>query len=112
MKALESGGSRIFFTNCDFSGCQGPAKSKVEDTVSGPKPPKHVYSEYRGLDHGLWYSAYSQYGGMVDWLFSFRKQEGPTSISPRHRGLGKGLGDGYRKGGLRFDPAGRKLPAS
>jgi predicted peptidase len=111
MKALESDGSRIFFTNCNFSGCQVPAKSKVEDTVSGRNPPRHVYSEYRGLDHGLWYSAYSQYGGMVDWLFSFRKQTATTSIPRRHREPGKRPGPGFRKGDKHYDPAGRKVPA-
>lgn len=110
MKALESGGSRLYFTDCDFKSCQGPPQSKVEDTVSGRNPPRHVYSEYPGLDHGLWYSAYSQYGGMIDWLFSFRKQAATASIPRRHRGPGKRMGPSCRKGDMLYDPAGRKVP--
>jgi predicted peptidase len=108
MMALESGGSKLYFTNCDFKSCQGPPKSKVEDTVSGRNPPRHVYSEYRGLDHGLWYSAYSQYGGMIDWLFSFRKQDAATAIQRLHPGPGKRHVPLSRKEKTLYDPAGRR----
>lgn len=115
MKALVSAGGKPYFTNCDFNSCQGPPKSKVEDTVSGRNPPRHVYSEYKGFDHGLWYSAYSQYGGMVGWLFSFSKQDVTTAI-PRfdrapgkRKGLDTRMGLGYRMGDAHYDPAGRRI---
>ncbi|MEO6096261.1 MAG: prolyl oligopeptidase family serine peptidase, partial [Fibrobacteria bacterium] len=50
MKALDSEGWKPYFTDCDFNACQGPAKAKVEDTISGRNPPRHIYSEYKGLD--------------------------------------------------------------
>jgi predicted peptidase len=110
MKALEAAGRKLYFTDCDFKSCQGPPKAKVEDTVSGRNPPRHVYSEYKGLDHGLWYSAYSRYNGMVDWLFSFSKQEGTTAILRRARAPGNRKGPGFRKGDALYDPAGRRVP--
>jgi predicted peptidase len=109
MKALDSAGWKPYFTNCDFNSCQVPAKAKVEDTISGRNPPRHVYSEYKGLNHDLWYSAYSQYDGMVDWLFSFRKQDATTAVPRHYPGPGKRKGLEYRKVNTLHDPAGRRI---
>jgi hypothetical protein len=81
----------------------------VEDTVAGRNPPRHVYSEYHGLDHGLWYSGYAKYDGLVDWLFSFSKQDATTAIRRPVRGSGNRNGVGYRKGSLLYNPAGRRV---
>lgn len=112
MKALDGLGGKLYFTDCDFKACQGPAKSKVEDTVKGPNPPRHIYSEYKGLDHGLWYSAYSKYDGLVDWLFSFSKQDAASAITrpaPGNRGPGTPGKSVYRKGSALYNPAGRRV---
>jgi predicted peptidase len=104
MKTLDGLGWKIFFTNCDFKSCLGPPKSLVEDTVSGRNPPRHIYSEYKGLDHGLWSSAYSRYSGLADWLFSFSKQEATAAIPRPVRETGD------RNGEALYDPAGRRIP--
>lgn len=113
MKALDGRGGKIFFTDCDFEKCQGPSKSRVEDTLSGRNPPRHIYSEYKGLDHGLWHSAYSRYGGLVDWLFAFSKQDATTAIARPVRGPGNGeKPPGHRRGASLYDPAGRRIPSA
>jgi hypothetical protein len=116
MKSLVEAGGKPYFTDCDFNGCRGPAKSKVEDTVSGRNPPRHVYSEYQGLDHGLWFSAYAKYEGLVKWLFTFSKEAGTTAMARQPHRPGShmepvvGRSSVFRKGHLRFDPAGRRVP--
>jgi predicted peptidase len=110
MKALDGQGGKVFFTDCGFASCQGPPKSKVEDTVTGPNPPRHVYSEYKGLDHELWYSAYSRYDGLIDWLFSFGKQGTSAAMARPVRMPGNGKVSGYRRGDALYTPSGRRIP--
>ena len=73
MNALDSLDSDVLYTNCNPINCDGISRQNIEAIILSDSPPRHIYSEFEVVSHGLWAIYIYKFDGIIDWLLSLFK---------------------------------------